>query len=77
MKIEKIKNLDCFCDFAHRAVIKPASGRFLGATCDHGWKHRQDIFSDRNFSRNCVRVFGGKLREREGLHFRLAEDENQ
>src|SRR5690606_3125679 len=34
MKIEKITNPDCLCDFAHGAVIKTKSGRFLGATCD-------------------------------------------
>ena len=36
MIIERIKNLDCFCDFAHGAVIKTESGRSLGATCDPG-----------------------------------------
>jgi hypothetical protein len=34
MKIEKITNLGCFCDFSHGAVIKTESGRSLGATCD-------------------------------------------
>ena len=34
MKIEKITNLDCFCDFSHRAIIRTNSGRSLGATCD-------------------------------------------
>ena len=34
MKIEKITNLGCFCDFSHGAVIKTNSGRSLGATCD-------------------------------------------
>ena len=33
-RIEKITNLDCFCDFSHGAVIKTESGRSLGATCD-------------------------------------------
>jgi hypothetical protein len=36
MKIEKITNLSCFCDFSHGAVIKTESGRSLGATCDPG-----------------------------------------
>ena len=34
MKIEKITNLGCFCDFSQGAVIKTESGRSLGATCD-------------------------------------------
>jgi len=34
MKIEKIRNPICFCNFTHGAVIKTASGRSLGATCD-------------------------------------------
>ena len=34
MKLEKITNLGCFCDFSHGAVIKTESGRSLGATCD-------------------------------------------
>ena len=34
MKLEKITNLGCFCDFSHGAVIKTESDRFLGATCD-------------------------------------------
>jgi len=34
MKIEKITNLSCFCDFSHGAKIKTDSGRYLGATCD-------------------------------------------
>lgn len=34
MKIEKITNLGCFCDFSHGAVIKTESGSYLGATCD-------------------------------------------
>ena len=36
MKIEKIRNLSCSCDFSHGAVIKTESGRSLGATCDPG-----------------------------------------
>ena len=34
MKIEKITNLGCFCDFSHGATIRTNSGRSLGATCD-------------------------------------------
>ena len=34
MKIEKIRNLSCFCDFSHGATIRTNSGRSLGATCD-------------------------------------------
>lgn len=34
MKLEKITNPGCFCDFSHGAVIKTESGRSLGATCD-------------------------------------------
>jgi hypothetical protein len=34
MKMKKITNPSCSCDFAHGAVIKTESGRFLGATCD-------------------------------------------
>ena len=34
MKIEKIKNRGCFCDFSHGATIRTESGRSIGATCD-------------------------------------------
>jgi len=34
MKIEKLRNLNCSCNFSHGAVIKTGSGRFLGTTCD-------------------------------------------
>ena len=34
MIIERIKNLNCFCDFSHGAIIKTESGQFLGATCE-------------------------------------------
>ncbi len=34
MKLEKITYLDCSRDFSHGAIIKTASGRSLGATCD-------------------------------------------
>lgn len=36
MKIDKITNLGCFCDFSHGATIRTNSGRSLGATCDPG-----------------------------------------
>jgi len=34
MRIEKIKNLNCFCNFSHGATIRTDSGRSLGSTCD-------------------------------------------
>ena len=34
MIIERIKNLNCFSDFKHGAIIKTESGHFLGATCE-------------------------------------------
>ena len=40
MKIEKITNPGCSCDFSHGVVIKTESGRFLGATCDPGEAER-------------------------------------
>ena len=34
MKIEKITNPNCSCNFSHGAVIETENGRFLGATCN-------------------------------------------
>jgi hypothetical protein len=34
MKIEKITNPGCSCDFSHGAKIKTESGRCLGTTCN-------------------------------------------
>ena len=34
MKIEKITNPTCSCNFEHGATIKTENGHYLGATCD-------------------------------------------
>ena len=77
MKIEKIKNLDCFCDFTHGAVIKTASGRPLGATCDHGEAENiiRTYFQTEIFPEAVQVFFGGEIGQNGvlGYTFRLAE----
>ena len=77
MKIEKIKNLDCFCDFTHGAVIKTASGRPLGATCDHGEAENivRTYFQTEIFPEAVQVFFGGDIGQNGllGYTFRLAE----
>ena len=63
MKIEKITNLDCFCDFSHGAVIKTESGRSLGATRDP--KEAEEIirryFKSEIFPEAVDVFFGGEI----------------
>ncbi len=73
MIIEKIKNLDCFCDFTHGAVIKAENGRFLGATCDHGEAESiiRTYFQTEIFPEAVHVFFGGDIGQNGvlGLHF--------
>ena len=77
MIIEKIKNLDCFCDFSHGAVIKTESGRFLGATSDHGEAENiiRTYFQTEIFPEVVQVFFGGEIGENGiwGYTFRLTE----
>ena len=77
MKIEKIKNLDCFCDFSHGAVIKTESGRFLGATCDLGMAEIiiRTYFQTEIFPETVYVFFGGDIGQNGllGYTFRLTE----
>lgn len=77
MKIDKITNLGCFCDFSSGAVIKTESGRSLGATCDPG--EAENIirtYFQTEFIPEPVHVFfGGEIGQSGtwGYTFRLAE----
>ena len=77
MIIEKTKNLGCFCDFAHGAVIKTESGRSLGATCDSGEAENiiRTYFQTEIFPEAVHVFFGGENGESGiwGYTFRLAE----
>ena len=77
MKIEKIKNLDCFCDFTHGAVIKTESGHFLGATSDLGEAENiiRTYFQTEIFPEAVHVFFGGDIGQNGvlGYIFRLAE----
>ena len=77
MKIEKIKNLDCFSDFTHGVVIKTASGRPLGTTCDHGEAENiiRTYFQTEIFPEAVQVFFGGEIGENGiwGYTFRPAE----
>jgi hypothetical protein len=70
MKIEKITNLGCTCDFSHGAVIKTESGRPIGATCDP--KEAEEIirryFKSEFFPEPVHVIFDGTW----GYTFRLA-----
>ena len=76
MKIEKIKNLNCFCDFTHGAVIKTASGRHLGATSDLGKAENiiRTYFQTEIFPETVHVFFGGDIGQNGvlGYTFRLA-----
>lgn len=63
MKIEKITNLGCFCDFSHGAVIKTESGRFLGVTCDPGEAEYiiKTYFQTELFPERVYVFFGGEI----------------
>jgi hypothetical protein len=63
MKIEKITNLGCFCDFSHGATIKTESGRSLGATCDPGEAERiiRKYFQAEFFPEPVRVFFGGEI----------------
>jgi hypothetical protein len=77
MKIEKITNLSCFCDFSHGAVIKTESGHSLGATCDP--REAENIirtyFQTELFPESVKVFFGGEIGQNGiwGYTFRLAE----
>jgi hypothetical protein len=63
MKIEKITNLGCFCDFSHGAVIKTESGRSLGATGDPGEAENiiRTYFQTEFFPEPVHVFFGGEI----------------
>lgn len=63
MKIEKITNIGCFCDFSHGAVIKTESDRSLGATCDPGEAENiiRHYFMNELFPEPVHVFFGGEI----------------
>ena len=63
MKIEKITNLGCFCDFSHGARIRTKSGRSLGATCDPREAERiiKTYFKSEFFPEPVHVYFGGEI----------------
>lgn len=77
MRIQKIKNIGCFCDFSHGATIRTNSGRSLGATCDP--KEAEEIirryFQTELFPERVHVFFGGEIGENGvlGYTFSLAE----
>ena len=79
MKIQKIKNIACFCDFASGAVIKTESGCSLGATCDP--REAEEIirryFQTELFPERVHVFFGGEIGQTGiwGYTFRLADGE--
>jgi len=77
MKIEKITNFGCFCDFSQGAVIKTKSGRFLGATCDPGKAEYiiREYFQTAFFPEPVNVFFGGEIGQNGtwGYTFSLAE----
>ena len=77
MRIEKIKNLSCFCDFSHGAIIKTENGRFLGATCDPGEAENiiRTYFQTEFFPEPVHVYFGGEIGQDGllGYTFSLAE----
>lgn len=62
MKIEKIKNLNCFCDFSHGITIRTENGRSLGATCDsrEAEKIIRTYFKTESFPEPVHIFFGGE-----------------
>jgi hypothetical protein len=77
MKIEKIRNLGCFCDFSHGAIVKTESGRFLGATCNPGEAENiiKTYFQTEFFPEPVYVFFGGEVGQDGvcGYTFTLAE----
>ena len=77
MKIEKITNLGCFCDFACGATIRTNSGRSLGATCDPREAERiiKTYFKTEFFPEPVHVYFGGEIGQDGtwGYTFQLAE----
>jgi len=77
MKIEKITNPGCFCDFAQGAVIKTESGHSLGATCDPGEAENiiRHYFMNELFPESVKVFFGGEIGQNGiwGYTFSLAE----
>jgi len=77
MKIEKITNPSCSCNFAHGAVIKTESGRSLGVTCDS--REAENIirtyFQTELFPESVKVFFGGEIGQNGiwGYTFSLAE----
>jgi hypothetical protein len=71
MKIQKIKNIACSCDFSNGATIRTNSGRPIGATCDP--REAEEIirryFQTEFFPEPVHVVFDGIW----GYTFRLAE----
>jgi len=63
MKIEKITNPGCSCNFSHGAVIKTESGRSLGATCDPGEAEKiiKSYFQTEFFPEPVHVYFGGEI----------------
>ena len=63
MRIEKLKNPSCSCNFAHGATIKTKSGHFLGATCDPEKAERiiRKYFKSEFFPEPVNVFFGGEI----------------
>jgi len=77
MKIERIRNLDCSCNFSHGVVIKTKSGHFLGATCDPEEAESiiRKYFKTEIFPEPVLVFFGGEIGQNGicGYTFSLAE----
>ena len=77
MKIEKLKNPTCSCNFSHGAIIKTESGRFLGATCDPEEAETiiRTYFQTEFFPEPVHVFFGGEIGQNGtwGYTFRLVE----
>jgi len=77
MKVEKIKNSGCSCDFSQGALIKTESGRSIGATCDPGEAERiiKTYFKSEFFPEPVHVFFGGGIGQNGvwGYTFRLVE----
>jgi len=63
MKMEKIRNPNCFCNFVQGVVIKTESGHFLGATCDPGEAENiiKNYFMNEFFPEPVHMFFGGEI----------------
>ena len=78
MKLERIRNPYCFCDFSQGAKIKTESGRSLGATtCDPGEAESiiRTYFQTEFFPEPVHVYFGGEIGQDGvwGYTFSLAE----